>query len=85
MGKSSRDVRTFKGKSLLPEGIVSLQEIREFVETSQSRIIPERVAEMLTSRTLELEHSEQREELFLPLIENLQERLSERGNHDLNN
>ena len=59
--------------------MISLQEVRRFIESSNSRIIPEKVAEMLTERTLIPGDSEELQALFTPLIHNLKERLSERG------
>ena len=68
-----------KKETTASSDILSLEDVRTFIETSRSRILPERVAEMISERTFITEFSQELKELFNPLIENLRERLTERG------
>ena len=67
-----------KNKSL------SLKEIEEFIAQTRD-IVPEKVVSMLKERELQIDESERRGEVFLPLIEDVRKRLNERGLSDPNN
>lgn len=67
-----------QGKEQSEESI-SLEELREFIRSTRSPIIPEKVAVLLEERTLSLEFAEERVEIFTPLVEDLEERLAQRN------
>lgn len=58
---------------------ISLEEIRAFIATSRSQIVPEKVAALLTERALTLREAQERKTVFGPLVENIEQRLTERG------
>ena len=63
-----------------PSGeMIGLEELREFIRTSRSPVIPEKVADLITERALVLEFPTERIALLNPLIEDLQERLVQRN------
>lgn len=61
------------------EEIITLEEVREFIRTTRSRILPERVADLFEDRLLSLDESLERRDVLGPLVEDLNERLGEHG------